>query len=699
MTSGEQRRRYLPRRAAGPLAIALISMVSQAAGAGEASVSGDGGAPKVANDRSAAPSKGNAAKPSAPKTKVPRTLDDYRYFRSLTIDLKGRMPTRDELDAFERADFDVHPWIEEQLRGPGYVERLTRVYMDALRLDVNPLLHVAPYPAMLYAVNVKDESGKIIRVFYRRQQRRLRDLTDGDFCMTPAESGFDSLKGTLANDALPAVVKREVLDKYTVAIRPWWLYRDYRSTKPSERIGHEWQASRYFQPTPLLLMEPDGKTEVTEIRVCREEAQTPERGTLWVSDRAKGPATPLPAGRTSRYPYEDEYARKHKGESIACPTQAGLLASVDCGCGIGLERCLPYPNDYTLTHYLPNRELVGLEGAFAFNQQQLSHYFRWWWREEAIHLFGYVFAEDRDVRELVTGRYTYVNGALAQFYKAVEPSSCCGHERLLPTGMEVESDPLFRPERVPALLPHEVDTWAFVPDRGPHAAGILTTPAFLQKFASRRARAAAAYTGLLCKNFVADASSAPPSSDPNLMARPGCATCHTTLEPLAAYFTRVKEGTSTFLSLPNATAACKLEKGKIVGYCGDFYDPAFSSDEFGVLRGAYASPEHAEGGPEALGASLAASPDYLSCAVEQVASSLLGRSLTSDDEELRARAFSRFTESGNRMRALVREILLDPAYAEARLGPEMTAAAPAPFVHPTLEGLEGRDAASEEGAR
>ncbi len=85
------------------------------------------------------------------------------------------------------------------------------------------------------------------------------------------------------------------------------------------------------------------------------------------------------------------------------------------------------------------------------------------------------------------------------------------------------------------------------------------------------------------------------------MIRPGCASCHATLEPLAAYLTRVEEMTWTYLPaerFPIENPVCKLNaEGKTGQSCQRFYDPVFSSRERGVLRGAYASADHAERGP------------------------------------------------------------------------------------------------------
>jgi len=42
-----------------------------------------------------------------PRAEAARTLDNYRHFRALSIDLVGRIPTRDEVVAFEKDGFDV----------------------------------------------------------------------------------------------------------------------------------------------------------------------------------------------------------------------------------------------------------------------------------------------------------------------------------------------------------------------------------------------------------------------------------------------------------------------------------------------------------------------------------------------------------------------------------------------------------------
>src|SRR4051812_49274704 len=128
--------------------------------------------------------------PSPPAAVAVRTLDDYRHFRALSIDLLGRAPRRDELAAFERRDFGWDAWIDRLLQGPGYADRLLRIYMDLLRLQVGPAFAYAPPAVTLRRQLVTGPHGEGIHVYYRVGQRRRRAETDGEFCLSQAESGL-----------------------------------------------------------------------------------------------------------------------------------------------------------------------------------------------------------------------------------------------------------------------------------------------------------------------------------------------------------------------------------------------------------------------------------------------------------------------------------------------------------------------------
>jgi hypothetical protein len=308
---------------------------------------------------------------------------------------------------------------------------------------------------------------------------------------------------------------------------------------------------------------------------------------------------------------------------------------------------------------LPTHVPLGTGLPFEATPQPASAWAKLWWSEEAKRTFDRIFLEDRDFREVLTGRGTDVNGPLAQFYRFQASATCCGPGA--DAGYSLP-EPLVDPGAVPeALVPEDTATWMHVGDRGPHASGILTMPIFLTKYGSRRARAHVAYTAFLCKDFVADTVKLEPSTEPDLMKRSGCSTCHQKLEPMAAYYTRIAESDWTYLpSTIFPTAAPQRCRGdKAPGLCKLVYDPPF-----GQLRSAYAAPEHAELGPAGLAKELVSAPEFAPCVVQNVAQSLLGRQLAPEDDPWKVQLVKTFVDGGYRMRALVRAIVTSPRYRE-----------------------------------
>jgi len=628
-----------------------------------------------------------------------RTLDDYRHFRTATIDLLGRMPTREEIAAFEKSDFDFDAWIETRIDGPGYVDRLTRIYMDQLRLEPN--VNFSLGPAQLFRRAVTGPDGQKIDVFYRVQQRRVPEEIDATFCFTQAElfapgkpaPATSPLSGMSAMAPMPSryvpptpkPIPKALLDERTVVVRPWWLYRDYRDARPVLRYREGWKlVDPEYKPVKGLLENADG-TPITEVRVCKEEAQVAETGHVYASGRtapARPPATAAPSTTaapsatppprpTRRGPFDRPFAIENQGKPIACDTRTALESSVDCGCGPGLERCVPADTEGGGAAFeFPTHNPMGSSMPLESTRQQASRWFPHWWSREAVRFLRYVFEQDRDFRTVLTGKETLVNGPLAQFYRHIQRGNCCGPEASF--GMTEETEPLFDPRSVPReLMPHDVGTWMLVRDRGPHAAGIQTMPMFLEKYASARARGAVLYTTFLCKSFVAENVELSPSKETNLMIRPGCSTCHATLEPLAAYFARVEPGSFVFLppsKLPLVNPLCKkAPNGKLSGPagCNLLYDPAFADDKGATLRSAYGSPKNAEATPVGAGDAITKMPEFAQCAVERVAASFLGRPLSSDDVAMRKELTRTFEQSGYRMKHLVKGILRSPAYRHA----------------------------------
>lgn len=586
------------------------------------------------------------------------TLGDYKYFRSLCIDLLGRMPTESEIAAFERPGFDLDKWIDQALRSEDYADRMTRIYADLLRPQV-PSFQVGTNRNTLARILIKDDTGKDVYVYFRPGQRRTRhaevpkstdpsypkwnNLVRGGFCLLEDETGlkYPDVSGGLPPVGTAKPVEKAVLDKYTTVVRPWWLYADYKAPVPSQRYNPAEWATRFpgYVPTNDLLKDPDTKDTV-EIRVCKEEA-------------AAALSAPMDADKT---------------KTVACLTGYGAATSLGCGCGPGLEWCMPaahfLASQPRATFMSSRNVLLGVDDptdqvGFEYRTWQML-----WIAQEPQEFLRNLFAEDRDFREVVTGRHTFVNGPLAQFYRFSARANW--------NDADLGQTPLPAPESLPAdLLPHDVMTWKRVADRGPNAAGLLTMPLFLYKNSTRRARGHVVYNMFLCRDFVAPAGlQLPISKEPNLMKREGCAACHQTLEPLSAYFSRLVEGEWSWLDpklYPTENPACKKPSatGTIPSSCNTRYDNTFSTTSAGVLRGAYGSIDNASEGPAGLGRYLAAKPEFAECAAQNVATSFLGRELRSDDAELLAKMASALTQSGYRMRSMMKVLLSSPAYRSA----------------------------------
>jgi hypothetical protein len=592
-----------------------------------------------------------------------RSLQEYRWFRALSIDLVGRIPTRAEVAAFEAPDFNVDQWIDKQLEGPGYAERLQRIYMDAMRLDLGETFKYIQSSHVLrrFPVDVAmpDGTTKKTWVYWRNNQRRATTELDRTFCFGAANTGQTYNRTQIPTPELPTkAVPLATMMERAAKVKPWWLYRDYKAATPTNhyrawslneprfRLGEttDRKGAALRANDPRLLVDFDG-TEVDDVWVCKEETQTAVNAAVKI---------------------------RNVTTNVACNTDLGLNFATTCGCGKGLENCTPGafgndPNSMVVATLAP----LGPEAnrVLESSRQEQSAWFRRMWHEEARHFIGSIFAEDRDFRDVLTARYDWVNGPLAQFYKGIVNGDCCSDQVGLGAtpGAFAKPDPLFDPSKIPAdLNPTQMDRWVKVEDRGPHAAGVLTLPAFLMKFASRRGRANAVYNTFLCREFIAENLDLQPSEEANLTIRPGCSTCHAKLEPLAAYFTRTKENSLTFLTAPIDNPICAKKTGgpALDPACNRYYDPSFATADAGKLRGAYASAENAEKGPAGFAQAVTSSPEFATCAARTVLESMLGRKTQTEDQMV-SELDHVFTDGGFKMRPLVRAIVKSNAYRNA----------------------------------
>lgn len=592
-----------------------------------------------------------------------KTLADFRYFRALSLDLVGRPPLRDEIAAFEQPDFDLDKWLDAHLATPEYAERITRIYLDLLRLEAPQTVLFHSAATDLQATQVLDASGRKITLYFRQSQRRKNADIDGQVCFTEAESGL-RVPHDAAAVGTPKPIPQALLDARTVLVKPWWLYADYRAKDPQDRASADWpQRFGAYELMLRLFVEPDS-TPMSAVRVCREEAQVAEQGHVMATGRVDRKGDPVPPGRIRKAPADSRFAVANAGKLVSCMTSLGVKSSAECGCGVGLERCLPTgPPGFMM----PTDAPLGVREPFQKIARPAHLWMRTWWTEEASHFIASIFDDDRDVRELLTSRATTINGPLALFYRTMANATCCGDVADLFDYNAPE--PLFDPAKVPAnVTVQDTSTWISIPDRGPHAAGVMTMPIFLLKYGTRRQRAHVVYSTFLCTDFVANNVKLQASDEPDLMKRAGCSACHTRLEPLAAYFTRIQESSWTYLppqQFPISLDRCRsLDPQHGSGGCKIYYDPAFTDASHAYLRGAYASPQHADAGPQGLAAEITSSPEFAPCVVHNVGQALLGRPLTAEDEAWKTQMAKAFVDGGYKMRTLVRAIMTSPPYRD-----------------------------------
>jgi hypothetical protein len=606
------------------------------------------------------------------------SLAEYRYFRSLSIDLVGRLPTRGELNTFESDSFDQDEWIEENLKTGPYAERLRRVYMDALRLQIGSTFQFVPGAVTLRRIDVLDEAGNTVPVYFRRGQRRVDPLTDGSFCFPPDVTGQWYPSNAIpaawpkGSTAEPKKLTKAILDKYTVEVAPWFLYADYKNATPKDRYTADGWAKRGFTLTKDVDQDANG-VPYAKVRVCREEAQKNATGKVLTTGRKSSADSDKIVGRGDRAPVDDSFTQKNPTATIACTSGSAVSRSAECGCGVGLEQCIPSPSYRFNTASLnfPTAAPLGDETTFATGNQGGDSWARYWWGQEAVRFLDDLFVKDNDFRTVLTSKSTWVNGPLAQFYRSSAASSCCGNGTYFG---QTAPTPLFDLASIPALLPFDATSWKFVESRGSLSSGILTMPIFLTKYGTRRARAHVLYQAFLCKEFVAENTKLQASDDPNLATRQGCSACHAKLEPLAAYFTRISESGWNYLpktNFPIDNAVCLRSNpddptsAALKGSgCTTFYDPAFSDGKQGELRGAHGSRTNAEKGPAGIAEEMTSGPEFSSCAVQQVAGSFLGRALDDGDAPMRKDLAAAFEKSGFKMSTLVREVVKSRAYRD-----------------------------------
>lgn len=376
---------------------------------------------------------------------------------------------------------------------------------------------------------------------------------------------------------------------------------------------------------------PDGDIEYTMIAGAKRE------GWVWVE------------------PY---WAPGTRVKVCAYDAQAGLVSSshrrcdiasgnneTSCGCGPNLRWCVT--------------------GDMGILTRSMS--------EDVDRRVAALIKEDRPYSELFTSRRAFVNGPLVHFWK---------HLTSFPAGVQINPNPM-DPERLPDLPWSAKDTWVAV-ELPAHHSGILTSPVWLLRHQTNRARANRFLDAFLCS-----APAPPPGGlpaldprvrpDPDLQKRDGCRYCHLFLEPTGAYWGRWPERGAGYLNptdFPVSRDDCATcaQTGRCSSQCQTYYlTTAFQPEQepfVGMLKAyEFRRDEHkrnVEAGTRLLILSTIVDNRFPTCTARRAGERLLGRKLAEDDEAWLTNLTQEFLESGQRYRALVKAIVKSPVYRRVR---------------------------------
>jgi len=281
-----------------------------------------------------------------------------------------------------------------------------------------------------------------------------------------------------------------------------------------------------------------------------------------------------------------------------------------------------------------------------------------------------IIAGDRSYLELFTDRTAYVNGPLVHYWR---------HHSEIPAGIRNTPVPIAE-EQLPNLAYTDVDTWVPV-HLGSEHAGILTSPAFLLRFQTGRARATRFFDAFMCQPFQPPSGGLPTPSEESayeldLQLRDGCKYCHALLEPSAAYWGRWREQGAGYLDSEVYPATredcvrCATTGESCSADCRSHYltEALVPSQEayLGMLAAyEFRRSDHVgniESGPRALAMSVVVDGRLPDCSSRRAARWLLGRDILPEEEAWVEQLAAEFIASDFSYRALIKTIVSSPVY-------------------------------------
>jgi hypothetical protein len=279
-----------------------------------------------------------------------------------------------------------------------------------------------------------------------------------------------------------------------------------------------------------------------------------------------------------------------------------------------------------------------------------------------------VILNDEPYTELFTSRRAYVNGPLVHFYR---------YQTGFPQDVSLEPAPV-DVERLPNLSATAKDTWREI-ELPTHHAGLLTSPAYLLRFSTNRARADRLFNAFMCSPLIPPAGGLvfnQTRPNPDLQRRDGCKYCHANLEPTAAFWGRWGELGAGFLDpvkFPPRRSdceACARTGEQCSEECRRFYVMnALTVEEepyLGMLKSYQfrqsVHERHVEEGPKLLVINSVVDSRFGDCVSQKIAARLMGRELLEDEADWLRKLAQEFVSSNYSYKSWVKAILKSENY-------------------------------------
>ena len=334
----------------------------------------------------------------------------------------------------------------------------------------------------------------------------------------------------------------------------------------------------------------------------------------------------------------------------------------ECGCGPNLDWC-----------YRVDVELGTISKVDGYFYHRTDWVYRDALNEQITRIGTHILENDLPYTDLITTNKLEFNGPLVHLFV---------NKPRVPNFPQIDITTFMGP--LADLSYVDEDTWAEaeIADSG-GAAGVLTSPFFLLRYATNRARANRFYQSFLCKDFIAPpgglvAPADPLALTPNLMVREGCDYCHGELEPAAAHWGRYNEvGAMRYdeMDFPDYREDCKDSSSASCAmyltesshpdedpYVGYFRPLAFSISGEGNGNSAIATAVN--GGPRAIAQKAIDDGSFAACTTQKVFGWMMGREPNSMDQNELDAITATLVDSGYDFKALVKTLVTSDAYRD-----------------------------------